>query len=112
MTYAGRSMLFVETPIFTSLVTTLMDPDEYRKLQTSLLLRPDQGPVIKDSGGIRKVRWGTEARGKSGGLRIIYYWDKTSESIYMLFAYPKSRKNDLTPKQVKTLRKVVQEAFK
>ena len=43
------------------------DDGDYRALQSSLLLRPEQGPVIPGSGGLRKVRWGSQGKGKRGG---------------------------------------------
>ncbi len=55
-------MRFVETRVFTGLVCEILEDDEYRALQSSLLLRPEQGPVIPGSGGLRKVRWGTKGR--------------------------------------------------
>jgi hypothetical protein len=53
-------MLFVETPVFTALVRKALNDDEYRVLQAALLLRPEQGAVIRGSGGLRKIRWGKE----------------------------------------------------
>ncbi len=90
-------MRFVETPVFTKTVGTLLSDDEYRSLQSVLMLRPDQGALIRGTGGLRKVRWGGHGRGKRGGLRIIYYWDNTTETIYMLHVYAKTDQDDLTP---------------
>jgi hypothetical protein len=56
-------MLFVETPVFTSLISRALDDDQYRALQAALLLRPEQGPVIKGSGRLRKFHLGKEGRG-------------------------------------------------
>jgi mRNA-degrading endonuclease RelE of RelBE toxin-antitoxin system len=78
-------------------------------LQIALLLRPEQGPVIPGSGGLRKVRWAGSGRGKRGGLRMIYYWHPADETFYMLFAYRKNAQEDLTPAQLKVLRKLVKE---
>ncbi|MFA5810211.1 MAG: hypothetical protein WC935_07755 [Thermoleophilia bacterium] len=105
-------MRFVETPIFTKEVQNLLGEEEYRALQLALLFRPEQGALIKGSGGIRKIRWGAKGKGKPGGCRIIYYLDKPREVIYMLFAYPKSAQGDLTPTQIKILSKLVKEEFK
>ncbi len=102
-------MLFVETPIFTQEIGDLLGDDDYRALQCALALRPEAGPIIQGSGGLRKVRWGTRGRGKRGGLRIIYYWDKPRDHIFMIFAYRKARKDDLTAAQLKVLRKLVRE---
>jgi len=105
-------MLFVETPIFTREVHDLIPDDDYRNLQFALLLRPEAGSIIPGSGGLRKVRWGSAGKGKRGGLRVIYYWNKAEECIYMLLVYGKSRQVDLTKEQLRTLRKFVKENLK
>ena len=109
-------MRFVETPIFTEEVQNLLGEEEYRALQLALLFRPEQGVLVKGSGGIRKIRWGAKGKGKRGGCRIIYYLDKPQDVmqdvIYMLFAYPKSAQADLSPAQIRTLSKLVKQEFK
>ena len=105
-------MYFVETPIFTKEIRALLPDEDYRSLQSALLLRPQQGALIRGSGGLRKIRWGTAGRGKRGGIRVIYYWHEKEEAFYMLYAYPKNVQDDLTPSQLKLLRKVVREEFK
>ncbi|OQA14349.1 MAG: Toxin HigB-2 [bacterium ADurb.Bin363] len=104
-------MRFVETSIFTKLIKELMSDDEYRKLQIALILRPEQGNLIRKSGGLRKIRWAMKGTGKRGGIRLIYYWDKTNETFYMLFTYPKTKQDDLTPEQLNILRRVMKEEF-
>jgi len=104
-------MRFIETPIFTQEIGAFLSDEEYRSLQLALLFRPEQGAVIPGSGGLRKLRWGFRGKGKRGGCRIIYYWDK-QETIYMLFVYPKSKQEDLTLAQMKLLAKLVREEFK
>ena len=105
-------MWFVETPVFTKTVTSLLDDDRYRSLQLALVLRPEQGKLIRGSGGLRKLRWAIPSRGKRGGARVIYYWDKPSETVYMLFIYTKQEQGDLTSEQVKSLDKLVRKEFK
>jgi len=104
-------MRFVETRVFTDLVAEHLDDDEYRALQSSLLLRPEQGPVIPGSGGLRKVRWGTKGGGKRGGLRLIYFWVRASTTCYMLFLYRKSEQGDLSKAQLQVLSRLVREEF-
>ena len=98
--------------MFTGLVRKSLDDDEYRALQLTLLLRPEQGPLIPGSGGLRKIRWGKEGHGKRGGLRVIYYWDKPSSRCFMPFLYAKNEQGDLTPSQVRTLARLVREEFR
>jgi mRNA-degrading endonuclease RelE of RelBE toxin-antitoxin system len=104
-------MIFIETPIFTKLITELLPDDIYKELQRTLLFRPDIGVIIKGSGGLRKVRWNLPNEGKRGSLRIIYYWD-ISDSIYMLLPYKKSKKEDLTKEQIKILGQLMKERLK
>jgi hypothetical protein len=104
-------MIFIETPIFTKLITGLLPDDGYKELQRTLLVRPDIGAIIKGSGGLRKVRWNLPNEGKRGSLRIIYYWD-IPESIYMLLPYKKSKKEDLTKEQIKILSQLMKEYLK
>ena len=105
-------MEFIETPIFTEQIRSLLSDEEYCALQHALLLRPEQGPIIKGGGGLRKVRWGARGRGKRGGLRVIYYWHQIDGVFYMIFAYVKSAKDDLTQAQLRQLRRIVTEEFK
>ena len=70
--------------------------------------RPDMGAIIQGTGGLRKVRWKLDGKGKSGGVRAIYYWMTKDEQIYMLFVYPKSEQEDLTPEQKKALKTIVE----
>lgn len=77
-------MKFVETAVFTRLVKSALPDDDYRLLQTVLLLRPEQGALIPGTGGLRKIRWGGKGHRKRGGYRVIYYLDRNSEAFYML----------------------------
>ncbi len=98
--------------MFTAAIQRLLDAEQYRRLQVALMLRPEQGPVIGGSGGLRKVRWARAGGGKRGGVRIIYYWARVEPVFYMLYAYTKSEQGDLTPAQVRILGRLVREEFK
>lgn len=102
-------MEFIETPTFTRLVTSLLTDDEYRELQNELIENPQRGDIIKGGGGIRKLRYAVKGRGKSGGVRVIYFWVKDGQQIYMLMVYPKSKKDNLTDKETAILRQIVKE---
>ena len=77
-------MIFVETPTFTRMVTALLTDEEYRGLQTTLADDPERGALIWGGGGIRKIRCAMEGTGKSGGIRVIYYWLCGDQQIFML----------------------------
>jgi len=102
----------IETSIFTKKIKRLLSDEEYRLLQNELIFNPTNGNLIKDSGGLRKIRWKSQGRGKSGGVRIIYYWISYEKIILMLLVYPKSEQEDLTSDQLKILKKLVEEELK
>lgn len=104
-------MVIVETSIFTRQVQVLLSDEEYRQLQMALVLHPDMGTVIPGSGGLRKTRWSLAGRGKRGGVRIIYYWAVVNDKILMLFMYAKNEQDDLTPEQLKVLRRLIEEEY-
>jgi hypothetical protein len=104
-------MVFLETPVFTRQIKALVDDDEYRALQLRLMMNPDAGDLIPRSGGLRKIRLGLPGRGKRGGARVIYYWVTAQAQVFMLLAYAKNERDDLTAEQLKVLRALVQEEF-
>lgn len=102
-------MVFVETSLFTKLLGDYLDDDGYRALQSHLIERPDAGALIKASGGVRKVRWRSGGKGKSGGVRIIYYWAKADEQTFMLTLYGKGEKENLSAADLKRIVKLLAE---
>lgn len=102
-------MEFIETPTFTRLVTELLTDDEYTGLQGLLVENPERGDIIRGGGGIRKMRYALPGGGKSGGVRAIYYWIREDQQIFMLLIYPKSKKDNLSDKELAVLRAFVKE---
>jgi len=101
------AMEFIETPTFTRMVTDMLSDDEYLDLQNALVEDPGRGDLIKGGGGIRKLRHAVQGRGKSGGVRVIYYWVKDNHQIFMLVVYPKAKKDNLSDKETAILRDYV-----
>lgn len=99
-------MVFIETPIFTADVLELLSDDDYAALQQHLVVQPNAGDVIAGTGGLRKVRWMIQGRGKRGGTRVIYYHVVSQDQIRMILIYRKGVKDDLTPKEKGVLRKI------
>src|SRR5258708_38470441 len=100
-------MRFIETAVFTRAITELMDDEDFQALQLALFLRPELGATIRGGGGLRKARWALPGMGKRGGVRVIYHWDEPSETFFMLYAYPKSARDDLTAAQLRALARIV-----
>jgi hypothetical protein len=105
-------MVIIETSIFTKKIITILNDEEYRDLQNVLIEMPGSREIIQGGGGIRKIRWGASGHGKRGGARIIYYWATKLDQIFMLFAYAKNERDDLTKGQLLALRDIVISEFK
>jgi mRNA-degrading endonuclease RelE of RelBE toxin-antitoxin system len=93
-------------------INLLLSSEEYRILQNELILNPEKGKLIKGSGGLRKIRCKVSGRGKSGGLRIVYYWLSNKDAIFMQLVYPKNEQDNLTAAQMKILRALVEKELR
>ncbi len=80
-------------------------------MESAIMSAPDSAPVIRGTGGIRKLRWAGSGRGKRGGVRVIYFYPGP-EAIYMLTAYAKAEREDLSAADMKVLSKQVAEIKK
>ena len=83
-------MEFIEAVAFTKHIYHYLSDDEYLGLQSFLLQYPESGKVVRGSGGVRKVRWAMAGKGKSGGVRVIYYFKKQDDEIWLLTIYSKN----------------------
>ena len=99
-------MIFYETSFFTDQVTSLITDESYSEFQQVLMTDPEAGDVIRGSRGLRKIRWKIAGKGKSGGIRVIYYL-VCEEEIFLLYAYPKNKQENITDNQAKILRDLV-----
>lgn len=99
-------MIFIETPIFTEDLVELMDDAEYRSFQLFLADEPEAGDTIQGTGGLRKIRWTANGKGKRSGVRVIYYYVCSASQIRLLLIYRKGLKDDLTAQEKKVLRKI------
>jgi len=100
------AMIFVESPIFTEDVKELLDDEQYGELQWHLTFNPVAGDLIPGTGGLRKIRWRTQGRGKRGGTRVIYYHVVAAARIRMILIYRKGIKDDLSPQEKMVLRRL------
>ena len=99
-------MIFIETPIFTEDLRSLLSDDEYTEFQKYLANNPLAGDVIQSTGGLRKVRWAAGGKGKRAGVRIIYYHVTPDSQIRLLLIYKKGVQDNLTTEQKKILRHI------
>jgi mRNA-degrading endonuclease RelE of RelBE toxin-antitoxin system len=83
-------MEFIEASAFTKHVYKYLSDAEFLGLQSFLLEYPEAGNIVPGSGGVRKVRWAIAGKGKSGGVRVIYYFKRQENEIWLLTIYSKS----------------------
>jgi len=95
-------MVFVELTPFVAFRKEYWTDEDLRAMQNFLLVTPD-------GGGLRKLRWSAQGRGKRGGARVIYYWHVPGHRIYLIYGYVKSRSEDLTAHQVKVLQELMRD---
>ena len=102
-------MEFIEAALFTQIVTDYLDDEEYWRLEAFLAENPEAGAVVPETGGFRKLRWRNprRAKGKRGGLRVIYYYFPADAQIWFAFLYDKAQSDDLTPMEKKALRQAI-----
>ena len=99
---------FIEVPLFTKRWEEIgLQDDELRLLQIMLLKNPESGPVMEGTGGIRKVRFPLENRGKSGSIRVCYTDFAEYEVTYLITAFEKKEQENLSKEEKVVLKKLV-----
>jgi hypothetical protein len=99
---------FVELPIFRSRWKDMgLDDDDLKRLQEELLADPKTGAVMIGTGGVRKMRFAFEHTGKSGSVRIIYVDFAVYEKIFLITAYPKSEKDNLSMSERNEIKQMI-----
>ncbi len=105
-------MRLVEIPEFYNRLAGRMDDERLAALQGFLIQHPGAGNMIEGGGGIRKIRWTAEGRGKSYGVRVIYFWAISRELILFLTIFGKNEKSDLSKADAKRLGKIAKQQLK
>ncbi len=100
---------FVELPSFRSEWKKMgLTETDLVHLQEELLTNPEVGSKMQGTGGVRKMRFAFEHRGKSGSVRVIYVDFLIHEKLYLITAYPKNEKDNLTKAERNELKKLVE----
>ena len=100
--------VIAETTAYLNSVKNFWDDETQDEFKNYIAENYLSGDIIPNTGGLRKIRWQGSGRGKRGGARVIYYFYNENFPIYLLFAYPKNEKDDLTEYEKKLLRDYVQ----
>ena len=97
----------VETVRFLKDADRLMPESDRSNLVGLIAANPDAGDLIPETGGVRKMRWALPGRGKSGGARVVYYYHNDSLPIFLLAAYGKNEKANLSKAERNAMAKLV-----
>lgn len=99
---------FVELPFFIKKWKAMgLDDKDLKRLQEELIADPKVGAAMQGTGGIRKMRFAFEKRGKSGSVRVIYVDFEVYEKIFLITAYPKNEKDNLTQAERNELKQMI-----
>ena len=99
---------FVELPMFQKKWKSMgLDDKDLKRLQEELIADPKVGAAMQGTGGVRKMRFAFEKRGKSGSVRVIYVDFEVYEKIFLITAYPKSEKDNLSEAERNEIRQMI-----
>ena len=102
----GRPIAVVETPEFLSAARKLLTDEDRAVLVDYLARNPAAGNLIQGTGGVRKLRWALQGRGKRGGARVIYFVHGPDMPLFALTVYAKNERADLSQKDRNGLRRL------
>ncbi len=104
-----RYITVVETKRFIADVSKDMTEKEREEFIRFIAQNPTKGAIIEGTGGIRKIRWAIGSRGKSSGVRVIYYYHNNDIPLFLLTAYRKKQKANVTQTEKNLMKKLVRE---
>jgi len=104
---ASVPMTVVETERFLKDAGSLLSDSERAELVAFVGANPEEGKVIPETGGVRKIRWALPGWGKRGGARVIYYYHSGRLPVFLLAAYAKNEKANLTKAERNAMRRLV-----
>ena len=89
-------LTIAEVPEYIRRAEKLLTEEERRDIVDYLAANPKAGDIMEGTGGVRKLRWGRQGRGKSGGVRVIYYVHSELMPLYLLTMFAKNERANLT----------------
>jgi len=85
-----------ELPEYLRAAGKLLSEADRRAVVDYLAAHPKAGDLIEGTGGVRKLRWARDGRGKSGGVRVIYYVHSTAMPLYLLTMFAKNERANIS----------------
>ena len=109
MDYNTPMNTIVELPEFIRRADKLLHDAEREELIRHLAASPKAGVLLEGTGGIRKLRWKREGTGKSGGVRVIYYFHNEQYPLFLLTLFGKSEKENISKAERNMLAQLAEE---
>lgn len=97
----------MELPGFIRSIKKLLSQQEKDNLLFHLSVNPKSGNIIQGTNGVRKLRWARDGKGKSGGIRVIYFYYNDKMPLFLLTVFGKGTKDNLTKNERNELAKLV-----
>lgn len=104
MGYMQLMVTVVELETFSTEAERLFTRQEREAIATTVAMNPLSGSAIQGTGGVRKLRFGANQKGKRGGARVIYFYYDNDNPIYLISCYGKNHKENFTSAQKKTFK--------
>jgi len=101
-------MTVVETAEFLKRAKALISDSERAELVAFVGANPEAGEIIPETGGVRKIRWALQGMGKRGGMRVIYYHCNGRLPVFLLSAYAKKQKANLSMAEWNSMKRLTQ----
>ncbi len=111
MEYKKEVQTVVETPGYLKAAEAIFSQTERDDIVAMVAVDPECGEIMQGTGGFRKVRVGRSGMGKRGGARIVYILRNEGFPIFLITAYAKNEKGNLTKKERNELAKRADEIF-
>ena len=98
----------VELPTYQRRSTDLLTEEGRRDIIDYLAVYPRTGVLVQGTGGVRKLRWARGASGKSGGVRVIYFYHDLRIPLFLLTVYSKGERDNLSQAERNSLRSLTE----
>ena len=97
----------IETPVYSHKIGAILTAEEREAVAAFISANPMSGSVVRGSGGVRKVRWAQQGKGKSGGARIIYYNRLANSEIWLLTIYAKRDRSTIPAHELRLIKETI-----
>lgn len=99
---------FVRLRTFERTARGLLSDEDERQIEQDIAEDPEAAPIITATGGVRKIRGRLGQHGKRGGVRILYLYVAAKETVYLLLAFPKNVRENISNAEKRTIRAMVE----